>query len=225
MKKLISLSLWGDNKVYTIGAVRFAEQSIEIFPDWDVRYYVSSDVPQQIIFRLRELGCQIVEMQKGNEWAGLFWRYYPIIDNVHDCMLFRDCDCRPSFEEKEEVDKWIESGKGVGTIHGHPYHFTVPILGGLFGIRKNACPQFGGLLKKWQHISEYQDDQNFLTSQIFPLVIDNVFDSDMLSRSPSSDYSFIGEPYNEHDEPLNRNFRSILRNYHETLSFNQTQNT
>ena len=225
MKKLISLSLWGNNKVYTIGAVRFAEQSIEIYPDWDVRYYISNDVPKQISSRLRELGCQIIEMQKGNDWAGLFWRYYPIVNNEYDYTIFRDCDCRPTMEEKMEVDKWMESGRGVGTIHGHPYHFTVPILGGLFGIKKNACPQFGNLLKKWSAVSEWQDDQRFLTTEIFPLVMNDIYDSDMLSKPPMKDYAFLGEPLNEHDEPLNNNFRSILKNYHDTITFNKIQIT
>ncbi len=225
MKKLISLSLWGNNKVYTIGAVRFAEQSIAIFPEWEVRFYVSAEVPRNIVSRLRELGCQIIEMQKGNDWAGLFWRYYPIVENNYDYCIFRDCDCRPTMEEKIEVDKWIESGKGVGTIHGHPYHFTVPILGGLFGMKKNACTEFGSLLKKWQHVSEYQDDQKFLTSQIFPLVMDDIHDSDMLAKKPLPNFAFLGEPFNEHDEPINNNFREIQKNYYDTVIFNQTQNT
>ena len=34
MKKIISLSLWGDNPVYTQGAIRNAELAKEIYPDW-----------------------------------------------------------------------------------------------------------------------------------------------------------------------------------------------
>jgi len=34
MKKIISFSLWGDNPVYTQGAIRNAELAKEIYPDW-----------------------------------------------------------------------------------------------------------------------------------------------------------------------------------------------
>ncbi len=34
MNKVISFSLWGDNPKYTIGAIKNAELSKTIYPDW-----------------------------------------------------------------------------------------------------------------------------------------------------------------------------------------------
>ena len=52
MKKLISFSLWGDNPTYTQGAIRNAELSKEIYPDWICRYYIGTSTPQSIIDKL-----------------------------------------------------------------------------------------------------------------------------------------------------------------------------
>jgi len=37
MKKIISFSLWGDNPIYTQGAIRNAELAKEVYPDWVCR--------------------------------------------------------------------------------------------------------------------------------------------------------------------------------------------
>ncbi len=211
MKKLISLSLWGNNPTYNIGCVRFAEQAREIFPDWDVRVYAASDIRNGIREKLIQVGCNVVDMPESNSWAGLFWRYYAIEENAYDYTIFRDADCRPTLQEKKEVDKWIESGKGMHTIHAHPYHFTVPILGGLFGMRKGICPEFIPLLKKWDLQLEYQNDQEFLTTSIYPIVMNDIYRSNMLLMPPNDDYSFIGEQMSIDDTPLNPQHRIIAK--------------
>ena len=157
MKKLISLSLWGNNQLYNIGCIRFVEQAKEIYPDWDIRVYADSDVRNGIRKKLMDLGCQVFHKPESNSWDGLFWRYCVIEEDVYDYIIFRDADCRPTLQEKTEVDKWIKSGRGVHMIHAHPHHMSVPLLGGLFGIKKGACPEFINEMNKWENKNNYQD--------------------------------------------------------------------
>ena len=45
-KNVISMSLWGDTPMYTVGAIRNAQMNPHIFgPDWITRIYVGKDVP------------------------------------------------------------------------------------------------------------------------------------------------------------------------------------
>ena len=52
MKKVISFSLWGDNPIYTIGAIKNAELAKEIYPDWTCRYYIGKSTPLEIVNKL-----------------------------------------------------------------------------------------------------------------------------------------------------------------------------
>jgi len=45
MKKVISFSLWGNIKLYTIGTVKNAILAKKIFPDWIVYVYYDNTVP------------------------------------------------------------------------------------------------------------------------------------------------------------------------------------
>jgi glycosyltransferase involved in cell wall biosynthesis len=55
MKKIISFSIWGENPKYTIGAIKNAELSLEIYPDWICRFYIGKSVPYDIIETLKNM--------------------------------------------------------------------------------------------------------------------------------------------------------------------------
>ena len=52
MKKIIAFSLWGDNPMYTIGAIKNADLALDIYPDWVCRFYVGKSTPDEIILEL-----------------------------------------------------------------------------------------------------------------------------------------------------------------------------
>ena len=61
MKKVISFSLWGTNKKYTIGAIENAKLALEYYPGWICRYYIASSVPKEII---SDMGTSLVWLPK-----------------------------------------------------------------------------------------------------------------------------------------------------------------
>ena len=79
-KYIISYSLWGNTPMYTIGAIRNAEQAREMYPDWICRFYVGDDVSKHIVSKLQSFdNTEVIVMQhKENDWQGMFWRFHTI---------------------------------------------------------------------------------------------------------------------------------------------------
>jgi hypothetical protein len=69
-KRVISFGLYGKNPKYTHGAIRNAELASVYFPGWICRFYVTSDVPSDIVSRLKELNAEIEHIPDG-EWINV----------------------------------------------------------------------------------------------------------------------------------------------------------
>ena len=69
-KKIISYSLWGNEPMYTIGAIRNAELAKEIYPDWVCRFYIGDDVEDGIVGKLKSFdNIEVIKMpHKYNDW-------------------------------------------------------------------------------------------------------------------------------------------------------------
>lgn len=239
MSKIISFSLWGNNPKYNIGAIRNAELAKQLFPDWICRFYIGQSVPDKTILALEALdpNCYIwhmdndpqggpgrqshsgsydrskIQLFKRNilgDWRMMFDRFRPAYDSDVGIMLSRDCDSRLSAREKSAVDEWILSDKDFHTIHDHFYH-TVPILGGMFGMKRDAVPAFEFLMQNWLSSRKgnyWQIDQEFLSQEIWPRVKDNTLNHSEFHTNiwpgkpipiPRSGREFIGATYNEFD--------------------------
>ena len=151
-KKVISFSIWGDSPFYCQGAIRNAEIAKEIYPDWEVWFYVNG-IPNDIKEKLISLGSKIIEMEESIGTYGMFWRFHPIDNEDVIFMISRDVDSRLSYREKYAVDEWLQSGKSIHIMRDHPYH-NLPVQGGMWGIRKrdfsdnfNICDK----IKEWFH--------------------------------------------------------------------------
>ena len=136
-KYIISYSLWGNTPMYTIGAIRNAEQAKEIYPDWICRFYVGDDVSKHIVSKLQSFdNTEVIVMpHKENDWRGMFWRFYAVDANDDsEYVIFRDTDSRLSFREYEAIREWFHSGKYFHIMRDHPYH-SEAIQGGMWGCK------------------------------------------------------------------------------------------
>jgi hypothetical protein len=207
MKKVISFSLWGDNPIYTIGAIRNAELSKEIYPDWVCRYYIGKSTPKDIIEKLNSFdNTEVIEMESDGDWTGMFWRFYAAGDEDVDVVIVRDCDSRVNIREKEAVDEWLNSDKGFHIMRDHPYH-TTEILGGMWGSKKGVVSNIKNLINTYVKGNFWQVDQNFLKEQIYPqiknncLVHDEFFEKKPFpSKRPKN--LFVGQAFKENDDFL-----------------------
>jgi len=205
--KLITFSLWGDNPIYTIGAIRNAEIAKELFPEWTCRFYIANSVPADIIFKLQELGSELIFKDSEGTTNSMFWRFEPATDETIDAMIVRDTDSRLGIREKLAVDEWLLSGKKLHVMRDHPYH-RAPMLGGMWGCRPVLLPDLQNLIDK--HIETNEDkkgsDQYFLWS-IFPIFEGDRFVHDPLfenkpfpiDRDDDPMVKFIGQVFDEND--------------------------
>lgn len=202
--KIISFCLWGDNPKYTIGAVKNAILAKTIYPDWICRFYCGQSVPSNIIEELKSFdNTEIIIMDEPGDWKGMFWRFYPASEENIEAMLSRDTDSRLSNREKVAVDYWLKSDKGFLSLRDHPYH-NIPILGGMWGVKKGVVPDMKTLIDKFVKGDFWQVDQNFLTQLIWSKVKDNcmIFDEyygGFKYPTKRVDYEFIGDVFDEND--------------------------
>jgi len=136
--KYISYSLWGDNKVYTYGAVENVILAREIYPGWIVRIHYNDTVPVNIMEWLKTQDNVEVIHHPGTKKkaSNMFWRFEELF--YDHTVIVRDSDSRLNIREKAAVDEWLESSKDFHIMRDHEHHM-VPIVGGAFGCRNNAC--------------------------------------------------------------------------------------
>lgn len=173
--KIISFSLWSNNPKYVVGLRRNLELMRDVYPDWKAAVYWGTDIDRRdrsaIINEFIDIwgASSIIG---GADWRNLFHRFR-VLEDMKDADLFisRDCDSRLSEREAVAVEAWVDSEYGFHTIHDH-YHHSVPILGGMFGIKRGIMDDIGTLGVEWGNCHEprWQVDQDFLTQRVWPIV-------------------------------------------------------
>lgn len=207
MKKVISFSLWGDNPMYTVGAIKNAELAETIYPGWECWFFVGSSVPDNIVSTLEQKhNCIVIRRKESGNWSGMFWRFLPASNSVVDVMISRDCDSRLNLREKEAVDEWLDSDKSFHIMRDHPYHGT-EILGGMWGCKYPALKDMEILIDEYTKGDFWQVDQNFLREVVYNKVRENSFIHDEFFEkkpfpSPRVDKNFVGMAYSQDDMPL-----------------------
>jgi len=173
MKKIISFSLWGNNPIYTIGAIFNAKLAQEIYPDWICRFYIHrSSIPSNILEELQKrTNVELIDMPEDIGWSGMLWRFYPATEKDVSIMISRDCDSRLSIREKACIDSWISmKDRNVMTIRDTCVHQS-QIMGGMWGVKNHFLhfikPYLDSLIKKTKYTASKGIDQEFLNSFIY----------------------------------------------------------
>ncbi len=179
MIKLISFSLYGQIKKYTYGAIENAKLAKVFYPDWKVRFYINSTVPNDIILKLKDLEVEIIDMTN-SKIPGVYWRFLPMDDKNIDVFISRDVDCRLSSREAGAVQQWLESGKAFHTMHDHKRQ-TETVLAGQWGFinsfKGSICIEkmiYDFCEQKGFNFT-YGDDQIFL-KKLYGTFTNNTFD-------------------------------------------------
>jgi hypothetical protein len=207
--KLITYSLWGDNPVYTIGAIKNAKQAMEMLPDWTCRFYIADTVDSAIVRSLELFPNVQTEMRTEEPGSlGMFWRFEPAEDTSVSHMISRDTDCRFCAREVAAINEWVDSGEQFHIMRDHPYH-GVPMLGGMWGCRGGSVPNIIRMMKEFNATDEKSQDQSFLWKHIHPLSLENCMvhdpfftDTDFpITERPSDGVDFVGQCFDENDKP------------------------
>ena len=171
-KKVISFSLWGNDPIYNIGAIKNAELALKIYPGWICRFYVDETVPKETLEHLSAWNhVEIIPMQTPSQnCTGSFWRFLALNDSDVEITIIRDTDSRLNQREKAAVDEWLASPFPFHIMRDHPLHRS-KIMGGMWGFKGNLeiKTAINNYVKTHAESLTKGIDQRFLNDVIYPL--------------------------------------------------------
>jgi hypothetical protein len=226
-KKVIAFSLYGTKQMYQDGAIENSILVKKYYPDWECRFYVSEEIPQNTIQQLQSNGANIINKIRVDNIDGMFWRFLPMSEVNLDYLIVRDADSRILPREVEAVSAWKDSKNDFHIMRDHPGH-VILIPGGMFGVKGGVIKNIEQLIENWKlkrkkqnlgWADEYGLDQLFLAQIIYPRIKDNVlihtdlikFSTEVVSSFPTIRIGneFVGQVITQEegvqDNPINLN--------------------
>ena len=171
-KNIISFSLWGNNPLYTKGAILNSQFIPVIYPYWTARFYCADNTDKEIIQALKKNNAQVILVSQSNEiYKALFWRYLVLDDPSVERYMIRDIDSLPTCQERTAIDQWIESKELFHIIRDHYSHCTV-INAGLFAGIQGALSGFQEMSNLFYFYAQKERtvDQRFLQFFVWPII-------------------------------------------------------
>jgi hypothetical protein len=173
-KLVFSFSLYGTKNKYTEGMIINAALITARFPESRINIYTADDVPSTAIERLNAFPIvRVIPVKRLPDAANMIDRFMSIDDTDCDIMIVRDADSRVNERDVVCILEFISSSCALHIIRDHKNHIE-PIMGGLWGIRKDAFAQksMRQLVNTWCSRNPslgYGADQNFLRATIYPM--------------------------------------------------------
>ncbi len=171
-KKVIAFSLWGNEKRYIFGALRNLLLAPDIYPDWELWFYLDNSVSPGFVEIIEQLGGNvIVENSDQPAKEKLCWRFKVANHPEVGYFLIRDVDSVFSIREYIAVQQWIDSGKWFHVIRDWWTH-TDLMLAGLWGGVANVLPDLQLLLNNYSPgtVNTPNIDQWFLRDCVWKYV-------------------------------------------------------
>lgn len=173
-KGLVSFTLFGDKRVYNVGALRNVDIWNSSEFDVDCRFYVGHSVPKIVVAALENKGAEVRVVDRPEDQTATFWRFDALQKCNYDYILFRDVDSRPFEREFHCIRGWLREGLPNHVIRDHPYH-GVPILAGLFGVKKEEFQNIGRQLPSvipddyYQMVNRVQNAEHFMSNDFYQI--------------------------------------------------------
>ena len=112
--KIISISVWGDNPRYIIGANRQYELAKLYYPDWEFRIYTDD---KNKFANLPD--ANIIEVTDGS--YGMYWRFRAMFEDENNIVLVRDSDSRITIREQKAVNEFLDINKNIKLLPWKAY--------------------------------------------------------------------------------------------------------
>lgn len=136
MRKVVSVSIFGENLKYLSGLKQNIELCRLYYPGWMIYIYFNNTVPLKYLKELMIYDNLELKDMSNSELPGMFWRFLPYDDENVQLFIVRDLDSRISIREAYAVYEWISSPKNLHIMRDHPHHHY-KILGGMWGLKRN----------------------------------------------------------------------------------------
>jgi hypothetical protein len=206
MAKIISFSVYGDNPTYSIGAIKNAKLAQDLFPDWIVRIFFDSTVPRHYIEQMASFPNVELLQFTDESIHGMYWRFYSMFKSEQDIVISRDSDSRLSARELRCVNEWIASDNKYSVIRDHWNHYHWPMLGGMWGMKGMMDQNIFIEMQNYAKHHYYFSDMVFLREVVWQYaecdcMIHGFLEVDWMKETRDIN-NFVGQGYNENDEPL-----------------------
>jgi hypothetical protein len=205
-KKVISFSLFGNDKKYFANIDACIKSYHMFFPNWVIRIYVSDDLSEEVLKKIKSYKCELIIMRnKGIDFRYTLWRFLVLDDQSISHALIRDIDSVASKREKLMVDEWVNSNQTLHVIRDHPDH-TDLIMGGLFDRRFDPSFNMQKAMLNFKKMNKLGVDQQFL-KLIYNHYFPDIFIHDLFKRYDKEEpviiphqntNSFVGEINMDH---------------------------
>ena len=174
MKQVISYSLYGKQPRFMVGAVKNAQLAQVFFPGFTVRFYVGNSVPTWVRSTLDLFpNVEQIQVDEREDSTARLWRFRAILDSEVDVVLSRDADARLSYREVLAHQEFLDSQFDFHIIRDHPTGHGYLISAGMFACKNKSMGFFGKLWSETPMRDTYMQDQEFLSSQIYPQIAGN----------------------------------------------------
>lgn len=200
VRKILAISVFGDNPRYVMGVYKQVHLAKYFFPEFERMIFV--DKPQ-----LYKLDATVIKMPAATD--GQFWRF--LAGSSDAAVIFRDADSRITIREAGAVEEWLQSDKTLHLIRDHDRHAPsiAKIFAGNFGF-KGPWPvdTLAAMVKAMYANYRYGRDQDFLRDYVYPR-----YEHDSLTHGHdgwfgdsraelANPYEFVGQGWDEEDRPL-----------------------
>jgi hypothetical protein len=200
--KIVSISSYGTNPRYIIGAHKQYDLCKIFYPDWEFRAYVD-DASN---YNMSE--AKVIEVKDGSH--GVFWRFEPLFESDDNIVIVRDSDGRITHREQMAVQEWLSSDKKFHVYRDHEAHFEFPVIACAFGLKGKLSENLHLIMKEFAtKTNYYTNDQVYLREFVFKEVQNSVMIHSMhegwfgeTRRRLVNPFSFCGNGYDEFDMPL-----------------------
>ena len=129
--KLISYSLFGDQKIYKYGLLKNIELAKKLLPDWKLRIYICSTVDKNFIDKCKCPNTEVIVKSKVFKHEQWLWRFLPMEED-HDVVIVRDVDTRIFQRDINLINDWLKTDFKFHVVRENlGSHW--PIMAGIWG--------------------------------------------------------------------------------------------
>jgi hypothetical protein len=177
--KVISYSLFSQSdgtiaKKYLKGLEANWIAKEQHYPNWEMVVYHDKYLPESHVDFMQRMKIKSVLRQTTRgKLEGCFWRFAPVSDPQYSVVLVRDIDSRLNARERSAVEEWMDSPMLYHAMRDNRSH-RCPVMGGMWGCKRNNLFDFDKLFKDWQDFDRYGCDQRFLHHCLWPLMKNTV---------------------------------------------------
>lgn len=195
--KVFSFCLYGPyTRKYYQGLLENLDIIRREFPDWHAIVYVGTDVPESFRNTLRSHSFCVVVPVSTTGHTLMLHRFCAIDHPDVEIMCVRDADSRIHSRDQWTIREFLRSQYMVHIIRDHRFH-TIPIVGGMWGMKRGALPTTMQSLMASHFTSpaKFNDDQLFLQNIVYPIVKDRALVHSSNSFRASAEETIMRIPF------------------------------